>query len=252
MFSLSKTALSLLLTTVVVGATPVVSASALSESKSFVTSEENQQGLSIPSTIEELLKDPRYKDLTFTDGSVSLYKRLESLKNEYLNITAEQVTDIYMKERGIGYEEAKSIWMELTPAEKALAISNPIIAAIIDSCKEKAYSYTKTNYGKSGQGDTSDAFRHAVWNALMCKYAGKQWAWSYGTAHEQKDDAYYNKVFEDGYTGRQHTTMDLHNNEKGRDTWSILTDSIAWTSDGDLQNRVIAKINAGEMYILHN
>lgn len=42
----------------------------------------------------------------------------------------------------------------------------------------------------------------------------------------------------------------LHNNEKGRDTWSIVIDSIFWTSDQDLINRVTQKIDNGEMIVL--
>lgn len=144
------------------------------------------------------------------------------------------------------YEEAKATWTTLTSAEKQLVILSPIIAVMVESARNQAYETTKRIYYKSGQGDISDAFRHAIWNAYMCRQISKADAKAFATAHEQKDNAYYNTVFEDGYTGRQHTNMDLHNNEKGRDTWSVLTDSMFFVSDADMEQRVLNKISNGK------
>lgn len=204
-------------------------------------------------TVDEFLTDPFYKDLPKDAEKIKFYKDLEVFKKENPNLTIEQIVEHFDNIRGFGYEEAKAVWMELTPAERRLVIAQPAFALITDSVRKKAHDYTVNNYGYSGAGDESDAFRHAVWNLLMCKYTGKPWAKLMADAHEDKTEEYFNKVFPDGFTGRQHTQMDLHNNEKGRDCWNILIDPFNYfLTDGDLQNRVIAKIRAGEMMKLHD
>ncbi|MGG1616691.1 DUF6973 domain-containing protein [Paenibacillus sp. NRS-1782] len=203
-------------------------------------------------SFENFLTDELYKDLPKDMEAISFYQSIEEFKKENPSLSNEQVVQHFddLNKFTVSYDETYEIWTSLTPSEKALTVSSPVNAALTKSARDKAYQYTKNNYGRSGSGDVSDAFRHAVWNALMCKYISKDWAQAMATAHEDKDAAYFSKVFPDGFTGRQHTNMDLHNNQKGRDCWNVLTDSQFFVSDGDLQNRVIAKIRAGEMVIL--
>ncbi|MCZ8523061.1 hypothetical protein O9H32_26715 [Paenibacillus mucilaginosus] len=117
--------------------------------------------------------------------------------------------------------------------------------------KERAFEFTAANYGRyDSLGDEADAFRHAIWNALMCKYISKGWAELYATAHEDHDEAFLSEINRDGYSNYEHKRMDLHNNQKGRDCW-LWSDSAFTISDSVLQNRVIAKIRDGQMVILH-
>lgn len=211
-------------------------------------------------SVDEFLSDARFNELPKTEENTILFKGIEDFKNENPNLSNEQIVEHFnwtvdeaknFSTLGF-YEETKATWSTLTPAEKLLVVGDPGMGYATISTRDKAYSYTLTNYGHSGAGDESDAFRHAVWNALMCKHISKMWANLMATAHENVDDAYLTRVFADGFTGAAHKRMDLHNNEKGRDCWNVLTDFIVLVSDGDLQNRVIAKIRAGEMIILHN
>lgn len=208
-------------------------------------------------SIDEFLNNDFYNELPKDPETVSFFKEIEDFKKQNPNLTEQEIVDHFdkmEKEKGIQlfafYEESKATWDTLTNAEKRLIASDPTYALITTTARDLAYKYTRNNYGISGQGDTSDSFRHAVWNALMCKYTSKAWAEKMATAHEDRPASYQTQVFADGFTGGQHTAMDLHNNQKGRDCWS-LKDTVSVPSDGELQNRVIAKIKAGELKVLH-
>lgn len=211
-------------------------------------------------TVDQFVNDEVYKDLPKNENLIAFYKEIEQYKGANPSLSTEEILqhfdDSFNVQSGIStfitYDEAKATWMELTYSEKMLVIHYPGYAAMVDSARTKAYDYTMQYYGHSGQGDISDAFRHSLWNALMCKYASKAMAEAFATAHEDKDDAYYSKVFEDGFTGRAHTYMDLHNNQVGRDCWNVLTDSTFWVSDSDLIGRIFTKIRSGQMVTLHS
>ncbi len=104
--------------------------------------------------------------------------------------------------------------------------------------------------GWNGLGDLSDAFHHAIWNALMSRYISEAWAYLYATAHEDKSEEELNQKATDGYYEWQHRDMDLYNNQQGRDVW-YWYDSILYTFDSDLVDRVLTKLNNGELTWLH-
>lgn len=145
-----------------------------------------------------------------------------------------------------GYEQ----WSRLTSREKWLIVTSPFKAIETFEISKKAFGYTEKEFGYNGLGDRSDAFRHATWNALLCKYIDKEWAEDITTAHEEKSEEELNRTASDGNTERQHRNMDLHNNEQGRLCW-YYSDSEDSTSDETLINRVINKLNGGELIILN-
>ncbi|WP_010499245.1 DUF6973 domain-containing protein [Paenibacillus elgii] len=211
-------------------------------------------------TIDEIVADPFYKDLSFDQHTVRFYKEIETFKKNNPHLSIDETVKLFeqkFKERdqfnlSAIWDPYVEKWKELTLAEKTLVVTTPHQALLVDMCRNKAVEYENSvKYGNQhGNGTQRDAFRHAIWNALMCKYIGKLPAYAWATAHEKIDDPGYWDRITDGFTGRQHTAMDLHNNEKGRDCWNIVTDSIIWTSDQTLIDRVIAKIDAGEMIVL--
>jgi hypothetical protein len=83
----------------------------------------------------------------------------------------------------------------------------------------------------------------------MSKYIGKPSAVTWANAHEAQTEEYFNR-YTDGISNRDHSSMDYHNNAKGRDCWFSFSDLISVTSDNTLFNRVTAKIDNGEMMIL--
>ncbi|WP_054971953.1 DUF6973 domain-containing protein [Paenibacillus elgii] len=210
-------------------------------------------------TVDQVMADPRYKDLNITAEDARLYKKIELIKKSAPTASVAEVSEKLRQDHFDGQKVAPSAlsdyeiikqWNELTLAEQALAVTSPAAALVVNECRKKAVIYSDNGkYGyMHGNGTKKDAFRHAIWNALMCKYISKMSADAWATAHEQKSEAYFNE-YTDGVSNREHTRMDLHNNQKGRDTWSILTDSIFWTSDQDLINRVSQKIDNGEMIV---
>ncbi|MFD4705072.1 DUF6973 domain-containing protein [Gottfriedia sp. NPDC058432] len=148
------------------------------------------------------------------------------------------------------YKEIYSEWTKLNTKEKVLVASNPKAAALTKTTQSKAFEYTRNKFSYNGLGDKSDAFRHAIWNALMCRYVDKSWAYLYATAHEDKSSAELKKKAADGYLESQHRNMDLHNNQKGRDCW-YWNSGILWTSNDTLISRVNKKLNNGELTWLH-
>ncbi len=68
--------------------------------------------------------------------------------------------------------------------------------------------YTKASFLRNGSDDESDAFRHAIWNALMVRDIGESLAEEFATNHE---------IFDKDQTQRQ-KEMDMHNNKVGRET----------------------------------
>lgn len=80
---------------------------------------------------------------------------------------------------------------------------------------EQATSYQQNKFPTmSGYNTYSDAFRHSLWNALICIHVGGtktarlNWAEKFTTLHETSSDSYDINSLE--------TNMDLHNNEIGR------------------------------------
>lgn len=220
-------------------------------------SDSDNQNHSRVSTIDEFINDDFYKDLPKDPEAMAFYKEIEEYKLNNPSLSDSQIVEHFdnLENSKVSlfafYAETKAQWNSLTTSEKVLVASNPVYAAITQTTRDKAYDFTTAQYGRNGQGDVSDAFRHAMWNALTSKYTSKAWASAIATAHEDKDAAYKRKVFEDGNTGAQHIAMDLHNNQVGRDCWSVLLDYDILVSDNDLKNRVLIKIQEGKVKILN-
>ncbi|GFZ76815.1 hypothetical protein GCM10008018_22860 [Paenibacillus marchantiophytorum] len=266
MLNLKKSLVTLSAVTMLVASIAPMTAFAESSEK-IATANELEQNSNVQNqkslTVDDVLNNPQFKSLTFDDDTVKLFKEIEEFKKNNPQMTSNEIIQHFdsrldnrqqnnlFSARAI-YDPYVAKWKELTNAEKVLVITTPGQALIVDSCRDKAVDYSNNSaYGSlDGNGTKKDAFRHAIWNALMCKYINKLSAYAWATAHEAQDDPnYYTTIF-DGFTGLQHKNMDLHNNEKGRDCWNIITDGILWTSDQTLQNRVAAKIQAWEMVVL--
>ncbi len=169
----------------------VVSARQLDFSYLEVNEQLKISGYSV--SIDSIINDPLYIDLPHS-------KEIELLKAENPHLSPEQLVEFInnlqifnsniegpsihsYSSSSSGYEVVKNAWLQINNYEKVLVVSNPGKAYITDLTKHKAYSYT---IGYNGLGDISDAFRHAIWNALMSKYISESWAYQFATAHEMK------------------------------------------------------------------
>jgi hypothetical protein len=146
------------------------------------------------------------------------------------------------------YEE----WSKLTPSEKLLYGSNPSAAVKTKAISKAAFDYTYERFRKNGEGDPSDGYRHAMWNALMTRDINRTWVKAAGDAHEDVPQTELNSKKPDGFYGWQHKNMDLANNQVGRDT-------IGWyeywwnCTDATVKSRLAAKMTntPGNIIWLH-
>ena len=119
----------------------------------------------------------------------------------------------------------------LNSAEFWYFVWHPALAEPMKKAKEKAEELTSLNYPNiSAYQNKADAFRHAIWNVLICKYIGEskneisdciKRADDLTTKHEtgaSKPDKMTNDEWE---LDKQ---MDLHNNAQGRKYF----ESVAW------------------------
>lgn len=217
-------------------------------------------------SLADLEKDELYKDLPVNASMLQLCKDIEAYKKDNPKKAVKDVVKHFNKKSGLK-EKPKKVaisfgtvafasvyddWNRLTTAEKILVATDPVNAYFTTVARDNAYSLTQQHMGKNGLGDKSDAFRHAIWNALICRYTmDETWAYLITTAHEDKSQEELNQKDADGYYKWQHKNMDLHNNQKGRDCWHWY-DHPTWTWDSHLVDRVKAKMNAGELTWLHN
>jgi hypothetical protein len=117
----------------------------------------------------------------------------------------------------------------LNSAEFWYIVTKPALASPIKKATEKANSLTESNYPESGKWrDKADAFRHAIWNVLICKYVGEnknkisdctKIAEEFTTIHETgaEKPSYMTDV--DWELDKK---MDLHNNRKGREIFETM------------------------------
>ena len=179
-----------------------------------------------------------------TEDEIVFFKAVEQmkLKSKTKNIsTLIKKMDKYATENNIIGTFSYDHWYDrLTTCEKALIILSPANGAKTYYTVGRATDLTIENFEHNGCGDQSDAFRHAIWNLLMCKYVDKPWAQAFATAHECASEEELQEEGCHGFTKAEHTVMDLHNNQEGRDLW-IWYD--IFPSDQNLVNRVLEKIN---------
>ena len=126
---------------------------------------------------------------------------------------------------GILYVDHKIANMPgLTEEEKLVARAHPIEAAIAKKASDVAGELTNTYWGKNAtnyDATTANAFKHAVWNALMTRDLGSSMAYDFATAHEYSsygDMSPYQMWYDASIVITIHdgTVMDLINNERGR------------------------------------
>lgn len=96
---------------------------------------------------------------------------------------------------------------ELNDAEKELAKSDYIAAYQVNEARKITAEYIDDVYGAQNDRDNTqvNAYRHAMWNAIMTDKMGAEKAKKFADAHEQFPD--------NPYASKQ---MDLHNNALGR------------------------------------
>ena len=122
-------------------------------------------------------------------------------------------------------------------AEKALAKKDYIAAYQVNEAKTITQEYIDKTYGRENDCDGTqvNAYRHAMWNAVMTDKIGEEKAKKFADAHEQTPD---NEV--------ELMAMDLHNNELGRRI------ALEYAGQGYdvFSEKIQEAINNGEAYVI--
>ena len=196
------------------------------------------QGVSASSITETSMKESEvnevesYSDLAYLKGKLDSYEieyptATEQEKIDYLNTVIS--TDEFKNQkttRGGAYLPG---YNNLNSEEKKLVNENPVIAVAVYAWADEATSRTISIYGRNGVDDNSDAFRHGCWNILMTEHIGYYWTSRWATAHEATSSGVSK-------------TMDLKNNQIGRDSW------VSGKSDSQLASIIVLKVNTGKMW----
>jgi len=95
-------------------------------------------------------------------------------------------------------------FQNLTDDEKIYILKHPHHVSTIRDSKEIAFSETKKKFGHNGRNDSSDAFRHCFWSAILSRDLGYLNAMEFTTAHESSP-----------LNNAKEKEMDLHNNSIG-------------------------------------
>ena len=133
----------------------------------------------------------------------------------------------------------------LTPAEKALTLSYPLAAYIINKHKDNSWQMAYTKYpGPSntpdhlGINDRKNAFLHAYWSAICSRDVGSALATMFTNAHEAGTPQVL----------ALEKQMDLFNNNVGIVYGETCTPLL--TPDSDVANQIMIKLQNGELRFL--
>ena len=147
------------------------------------------------------------------------------------------------------HNELIYVWDHTTDEEHLLMLCYSKEAYIVRTCQQDADEMTLKYYGGMNDGDEANAFRHAVWNALMkIRFASEAKARIWANAHENyPEEEMATWPSWNGFDAFQHKDMDLHNNELGRNSvkWYEF-----WLTPDDIAKRIIEKLENGEGVIL--
>lgn len=144
----------------------------------------------------------------------------------------------------------------LTEEEKTLIKVYPSHAYMAREDAKKAGQLTDQYWGRNATNadvTRANAFKHAVWNALMVRDIGMQYAELFAYAHEAPHlynmNEYRPQMTNAVTTIHEGTIMDLQNNERGR----MIGSHIPWfSSDNDVALTILQdmEINPDAYYVI--
>jgi len=115
-------------------------------------------------------------------------------------------------------------FLKLHLPEKIWVLSHPFVAGKANIISENAYKIAEEKLSDpdldgDGSGGQVDAFRHALWMAMLTQEIGAWRARRLGIAHEKSNETdFKNKTLEEGFLPNfVSCQMDLQNNELGID-----------------------------------
>lgn len=183
---------------------------------------------------------------------IDLILKVVELKEENPALSDEEIVELaFPNFQTFGVlSSAGKVWNNLTAQEKNLVAKYPADAVLVKAAQSRTDNLADRNYPNWKDGDKGNAYRHALWNAIMSRDIGKTNAELFASAHENHGytDAQYKAEVWEGFNGLQHRAMDLHNNKMGRDCYNGGLDKLL--TDASLSQRVQNAITAGKAKIL--
>lgn len=199
------------------------------------------------STLQIILNNPMQLNSNIADvitpsGAHEVMEKVNELTTLHPQLSEEQIHSfvVYHLNQKYGKIATKSSGLpyegRLNPKEKELFNANPVKGTRVLNYAYNAEVRAEARYTPSSlyQGN-GDAFRHALWNALMAKDLGTSYAKQWGDAHEY------------GSSGID-KEMDLYNNDKGRTIVSSIAggmDSPYWQPR--LESELVKNIDNGRL-----
>ena len=160
--------------------------------------------------LDTLFLTQNFKPIRQTYEHLLQLRLAEHFNKFKMRKTRSMVSGAYDKYKSLNKYEVKLL------ATNPLKIPGTIRAYHRAMSWASEYAYAKIKNGNS-YNTRADAFRHSVWNALLCRETGTQyddiaecldWAKSFTNAHEKTSENGIDK------------SMDLHNNKIGRDYYA--------------------------------
>jgi RHS repeat-associated protein len=102
----------------------------------------------------------------------------------------------------------------LTISEWKLSIAHPNVALQVWNIKEYVEDDVSSKFAEGFHNGKADAYRHALWNAIMIKELGSDWTKSFADAHEDFEG-----------NPKEEKQMDIYNNQQGREIGEQYLDS---------------------------
>ncbi len=245
---MKKNIVAVILSTTLLFSTVTVNAFAIDINKNYSKIESKLNKID-----DIIIENEKYLDKDF----VEVVKSIVEIKKLNPNLDVNQIQRLIESKsmkfsHRINYSIGESVsgaWNKLTDAEKKLVILYPAEAIFVNSAKNKTDEITIKKYPNWQDGDKGNAFRHALWNAMMARDIGHNLAEKFATAHENFGDMNdeVDRSVWGGHTGAEHRAMDMNNNAKGR---ACVKWYEVFAKNETLANRVQEKIDNGEMIIL--
>jgi cbb3-type cytochrome oxidase subunit 3 len=178
---------------------------------------------------------------------------LAYLENEISNLSMMQGNFMSIMSTSSG-GTYKIFGRELTGAEIGLSIAYPAQAIMAANAATDAVTKMNEFYEGSGWLDSTDAFRHAYWNALMEKRISKThyvnigtWDFPWYVAIQVDFPKLFADAHEDGQTGLD-PEMDLLNNAIGRGD----AVTFSYLNEAQLATQIMTRVSFGHYWKIDN
>ena len=182
--------------------------------------------------------------ISFSLSDFDIY--LEDFENQTFDSSQEVVDFVYEVgdiRLNVRSDHQNIFDYKLTVLEIALLVTHFLYIPYVFLARSTTLSVTQSIYPDScSDGQIGNAFQHAYWTMLLCKYTSSAFAIAFVTAHEEYDN-----------NDDLNKNMDLHNNNKAYDYYLSNNISSNTYTEGQLANIVLSLMSDGELiYVIFN